>query len=131
MRLRVLSSLDIGSCTATMPRSPQAMPQLPIAVSNTVKLWPVIAAFTSCALRGLLLPGNLGLEIVAIHPVSAGTRLHQQHRVSWHPRGRRGAVPAGALKAKAPPQSRRRLRFDRRLAGWAYWSSDITAASLS
>src|SRR5947209_8399444 len=47
MRARVLSSVDIGSCTALVPRSPHTMPQRPIAVSNTAKLWPVMAGSKS------------------------------------------------------------------------------------
>src|SRR5256885_16740578 len=48
MRARVLSSVDIGSCTALMPRSPHTVPQRPIAVSNIAKLWPVMAGSKSC-----------------------------------------------------------------------------------
>src|SRR4051812_20057099 len=47
MRARVLSSLDIGSCTALMPRGPQAIPQRPIAVSNIAKRWSVMAGSKS------------------------------------------------------------------------------------
>ena len=47
MRVRVLSSLPIGSCTPVMPRPPHAMPQRPIAVSNIAKEWPVMAGSKS------------------------------------------------------------------------------------
>src|SRR5260370_23970343 len=72
MRARVVSSLELGSCTALIPRSTQTMPQRPIAVSNIAKWWPVMARLQILLpeilnlMRGL----NLGLEIVAIHPNS-------------------------------------------------------------
>src|SRR5216684_3965377 len=49
MRARVLSSLDIGNCTALIPRGPHAMPQRPIAVSNIAKWCSVMAGSRSLA----------------------------------------------------------------------------------
>src|SRR5690606_4743228 len=43
MRSRVLAADASGSCTPTTPRSPQAMPQAPIAVSNKAKPRAVMA----------------------------------------------------------------------------------------
>jgi len=51
MRLRVLSSLPIGSWTPVMPRSPHTMPQGPIAVSKIAKLVAVMAHSNSSGLR--------------------------------------------------------------------------------
>ena len=40
MRSRVARASTSGSCTATMPPGPQAMPQVPMAVSNNAWPWP-------------------------------------------------------------------------------------------
>src|SRR5215813_6778175 len=77
MRLRVLSSLPIGSCTPVMPRSPQITPQAPIGVSKIAKCWPVMASSLQ-ALPGLIVGLNVGLEIVAIHPDSERNPCDQQ-----------------------------------------------------
>src|SRR5882762_9099218 len=91
MRARVLSSLPIGNCTALMPCGPQAMAQRPIAVSNMVKLWSVMAgSVVWLQVVSLMLACKIGLEIVASHP-NPGRESGAVPRKSQ--RGRPGGAP--------------------------------------
>src|SRR5258705_2967175 len=65
-----------------MPRGPHAMPQRPMAVSNIVKCWSVMAGSWLHVVS--LMPGwNMGLEIIAFHPNPEGTERHPQRDLAF------------------------------------------------
>src|SRR5580692_3968375 len=80
IRARVFSSLPIGSCRPLMPRGPHSIPQMPIGVSNRAKCWSVMVR---SSVQIYLLARNLGLEIVAIHPISASQYIGTSNSPHW------------------------------------------------
>src|SRR5258708_3773812 len=111
MRVRVLSSLDIGSCTALIPRSPQTMPQRPIAVSKIAKWWPVMLAPNPIAPCRELDPGMKSRLGNCCYPPGFRGILCRPTERTWERRGfppaprvvRRGLVnpsPGASLSLK-------------------------------